>query len=207
MPQHTPEAQAATAALATNQAQPGTAAPGVAQPAVAATGTAQPIQSLAILDQLTLSNKKTKDLMRLLTRAGVDLTLPPDQLIAQLEIAATPGSGNRFGQDKLNKVINLLNSGGFFRPGGAGGTPTFQDPQLSSVRIALGQDDPTLPGVVQQAQDIQNFMAQQRAQTIQQLPGQPQLVSPFAQAAPGQQQQFNIQGLLANAPKPQTGLI
>jgi len=156
-----------------------------------------------VVAALALEGDQSKKLLKLLDRSGLNISEfdTVDGFFEAIRAEGqdgTLGKGGGRSQNRVNSIIRLLGAGGINAPGGVGGQPIFQNPQLSSIRVALGDENVNLPSVPDQAADIQRFMEQQRGMFLGQLPGQPQLQLPGVTGATGAAPpNITTQGLLS----------
>ena len=158
-----------------------------------------------IVAGLALEGDQSSKLLKLLQRSGLnakdfDSVDSFFDAIRKEGDGGTLGKGGSSAQNRVNSIVRLLGAGGVNEQGGVGGAPIFENPQLSSIKVAMGAEDPTLGSVPDQAQQIQNFLQQQRGQFIGQLPGQVQPQMPFA-TGPGYGIDVSTQGLLSQGTK------
>jgi len=158
-----------------------------------------------IIEQLVLKPEQKGKLSKLLERAKINVSDYGSiddffEAVRKEADGGTLGKGGQSAQNRYNTITKLMSAGGINAPGGAGGAPIFENPQLSSIKVAMGAEDPTLGSVPDQAQQIQNFLQQQRGQFIGQLPGQVQPQMPFA-TGPGYGIDVSTQGLLSQGTK------
>jgi hypothetical protein len=154
-----------------------------------------------VVGKLALEGDQTKKLLKLLDRSGLNISDfdSVDSFFDQVRLegdGGTLGKGGHSAQNRVNSIVKLMGAGGINAPGGVGGMPTFANPQMSSIKVAMGDENPQLGSVPDQAADIQRFLAQQRGSFLGAQPGQPQLQSPFGAPQGQPLQGVNEQTLL-----------